>query len=42
MDTMFMALHDLIKEPLRPNGGVKTDNSILLIYPPATALGPTR
>jgi hypothetical protein len=34
MDTMFNALHDLIKEPLRPNGGVKTDNSILLIYPP--------
>lgn len=34
MDTMFKALHELIKEPLRPNGGVKTDNSILLIYPP--------
>ena len=34
MDTMFRALHGLIKDPLRPNGGVKTDNSILLIYPP--------
>jgi len=34
MDTMFKALHELIKAPLRPNGGVKTDNSILLIYPP--------
>jgi len=34
METMFKALHNLIKEPLRPNGGVKTDNSILLIYPP--------
>jgi hypothetical protein len=34
MDTMFKALHEIIKEPLRPNGGVKTDNSILLIYPP--------
>lgn len=34
MDTMFRALQGLIKDPLRPNGGVKTDNSILLIYPP--------
>lgn len=34
MDTMFKALHELIKKPLHPNGGVKTDNSILLIYPP--------
>ncbi len=34
MDAMFTALHELIKEPLRPKGGVKTDNSILLIYPP--------
>jgi hypothetical protein len=31
METMFKALHELIKELLRPNGGVKTDNSILLI-----------
>jgi hypothetical protein len=31
---MFKALQGLIKDPLRPNGGVKTDNSILLIYPP--------
>jgi len=38
MDTMFSALHELIKEPLRPNGGVKTDNSILLIYPPEKEL----
>jgi hypothetical protein len=38
MDTAFRALHDLIKEPLRPNGGVKTDNSILLIYPPEKEL----
>lgn len=34
MDTMFNALHALIKEPLSPNGGVKADSSILLIYPP--------
>ena len=34
MDTMFRALHGLIKAPLRRNGGVKTDDSILLIYPP--------
>jgi len=34
MDTMFGALHEIIKEPLRPDSGVKTDNSILLIYPP--------
>ena len=34
MDTMFKALQELIKKPLHPNGGVKTDNSILLIYPP--------
>lgn len=34
MVTMFDALLELIKEPLRPNGGVKTDESILLIYPP--------
>jgi hypothetical protein len=34
MDTMFRALHQLIKEPIRPNGGVKIDTSILLIYPP--------
>lgn len=34
MNEMFRALHELIKSPLRSNGGVKTDNSILLIYPP--------
>ena len=34
MHTGFAALSDLLKEPLRPNGGVKTDNSILLVYPP--------
>jgi hypothetical protein len=34
MDTMFKALQELIKEPLRSSGGVKTDDSILLIYPP--------
>lgn len=34
MHSMFKALHELVKEPISPNGGVKTDNSILLIYPP--------
>lgn len=29
---------ELIKEPLKPGGGVKTDNSILLIYPPEREL----
>lgn len=34
MQALFSPLLDLIREPLRPNGGVKTDSSILLIYPP--------
>ena len=38
MDTMFGALLEHIAEPLRPNGGIKTDNSILLIYPPEKEL----
>ena len=35
MQTGFNALKALLKEPLQANGGVKTDNSILLVYPPA-------
>ena len=38
MDGMFKALLELIKVPLRPDRGVKTDNSILLIYPPEKEL----
>jgi hypothetical protein len=38
MQAFFAALLELIKEPLRPNGGVKTDSSILLIYPPEKEL----
>ena len=34
MQSLFAALFELIKEPLRLDRGVKTDNSILLIYPP--------
>lgn len=34
METMFGALMDLLRVPLRADRGVKTDNSILLIYPP--------
>lgn len=33
MQAFFSALLELIREPLRPNGGVKTDSSVLLIYP---------
>jgi hypothetical protein len=35
--TLFSALFELIKTPLR-GSGVKTDNSILLIYPPEREL----
>jgi hypothetical protein len=38
MQAFFSALLDLISEPLRLNGGVKTDSSILLIYPPENEL----
>ena len=38
MQAFFSALLELIKEPLSPNGGVKTDSSILLIYPPEKEL----
>jgi len=38
MQTGFNALRDLLKEPLRADGGVKTDNSILLVYPPEREL----
>lgn len=38
MQAFFSALLELIREPLRPTGGVKTDNSVLLIYPPEMEL----
>lgn len=38
MQDFFNALLDLIREPLQANGGVKTDSSILLIYPPEKEL----
>jgi hypothetical protein len=34
----FQSLRELLKEPLREEGSVKTDNSILLVYPPAEEL----
>ena len=34
MESMFAALIELIKAPLRHDRGVKTDSSLLLIYPP--------
>jgi hypothetical protein len=38
MESMFSGLMELIKVPLRPERGLKTDNSILLIYPPEKEL----
>ena len=34
MDNMFSGLMALIKAPIRHDRGIKTDNSILLVYPP--------
>ena len=34
MDSMFSGLMTLIKTPIRHDRGIKTDNSILLVYPP--------
>lgn len=39
MQPMFEALLKLMTEPLRLDRGIKTDNSILLIYPPEKELG---
>ena len=38
MQPMFESLLTLMKEPLHPERGVQTDNSILLIYPPEREL----
>lgn len=38
MQTGFTALFQMLKEPIRSDGGVKTDSSILLVYPPAREL----
>ncbi|CAN7565602.1 BREX protein BrxB domain-containing protein [Variovorax sp. LjRoot178] len=38
MERMFSALMGLIKKPLRHDRGIKTDSSILLIYPPEREL----
>ncbi len=38
MQRLFAALYDLIKTPFQPNQAVKTDSSILLIYPPKKEL----
>ena len=38
MQSLFTALLERIKEPLRPDRGVRTDSSILLIYPPEKEL----
>ena len=38
MESMFGALMELIKEPIRHDRGVKTDSSVLLVYPPEREL----
>lgn len=38
MESMFRGLMELIKAPIRYDRGVKTDDSILLIYPPDNEL----
>jgi len=38
MQTGFKALKELLREPIRADGGVKTDSSILLVYPPEKEL----
>ena len=38
MNSMFDSLYDLLRAPLNPVGGIKTDNSIFLIYPPEKEL----
>jgi hypothetical protein len=38
MQSLFTALFGLLEKPLQPAGGVKTDNSIILVYPPEKEL----
>lgn len=38
MRKQFEVLFDLVKEPLRPGGGVKTDHSIRFVYSPEREL----
>ena len=38
MESMFSTLLALLKVPLKPERGVKIDNSVLLIYPPEKEL----
>lgn len=38
MDAMFNSLLKMMSDNLNPTGGIKTDNSILLIYPPEREL----
>lgn len=38
MQVFFSSLLELMREPLQQNGGVKTDSSILMIYPPEKEL----
>ena len=38
MRPMFESLLDLMKEPFHPERGVRTDSSILLVYPPEKEL----
>ena len=38
MQSLFTDLLELLEKPLPSGGGVKTDNSILLVYPPEREL----
>lgn len=38
MQPMFETLLKLMEDPVRPDRGVKTDNSVLLVYPPEKEL----
>ena len=38
MESMFKTLLEIIEQPLQLDRGVKTDNSILLVYPPEREL----
>jgi hypothetical protein len=38
MDKQFEALFGMLKQPLKHGGGIKTDNSIRMVYPPEKEL----
>ncbi len=38
MHEEFIVLLELLREPLRDSGGIKIDDSILIVYPPESEL----